>query len=76
MERSQVGWTVDERVTSGFYFIKSMLMLQDYMNHPEWLETVPEIPKDTITKAEYKAQLKEKKRQKKLAKKQAKAEKQ
>lgn len=75
-ETIQVGWTVDERVTSGFYFIKSMLMLQDYMNHPEKLEEVPEIPKDTITKAEYKAKIKEQKKQQKLAKKQAKAEKQ
>ena len=68
-ETLQVGFTVDERVTSGFYFIKSMAMLQDFMNHPELLEQVPEIPVDTITKAEYKAKMKEQKKQRKLARK-------
>ena len=48
--------------------------MQDLLNNPQELEKVPEIPRDTITKKEYKAQLKEAKKQKKLAKKQAKAQ--
>lgn len=71
-ETMQIGFSVDERVTSGFYFIKSMLMLQDLLNHPAELEKVPDLPQDTPTKAQYKAKMKELKKQKKLAKKEAK----
>ena len=49
-------------------------LLQDLINNPAELEKVPEIPRDTITKKEYKAQLKEAKKARKLAKKQAKAQ--
>ena len=70
----QIGATVDERITSGFYFIKSLKLLQDLMNNPAELEKVPEIPRDTITKKEYKAQLREAKKARKLARKQAKAQ--
>ena len=72
-EYVQIGATVDERITSGFYFIKSLKLLQDLINNPSELEKVPEIPRDTITKKEYKAQLREAKKARKLAKKQAKA---
>ena len=72
-EYVQIGATVDERITSGFYFIKSLKLLQDLMNNPAELEKVPEIPRDTITKKDYKAQLREAKKARKLAKKQAKA---
>ena len=68
----QIGATVDERITSGFYFIKSLKLLQDLMSNPQELEKVPEIPRDTITKKEYKAQLKEARKQRKLEKQQAK----
>ena len=71
-ETLQIRVTVDERVTSGFYFIKSLAMLQDFMNDPSLLEKVPEIPRDTMTKAEFKAFMKEQKKQKKLQKKAAK----
>ena len=71
-EYVQIGATVDERITSGFYFIKSLKLLQDLMNNPQELEKVPEIPRDTITKKEYKAKLREAAKQRKLAKKQAK----
>ena len=71
-EYVQIGATVDERITSGFYFIKSLKLLQDLMNNPQELEKVPEIPRDTITKKEYKTKLREAEKQRKLAKKQAK----
>jgi len=74
-ETIQIGFTVDERVTSGFYFIKSMAMLQDFMDDPSLLEKVPEIPRDTMTKAEFKAFRKEQKKKLKIkAEKEAKKE--
>ena len=73
-ETVQIGVTVDERITSGFYFIKSMAMFQDLMNHPEELEKVPVIPQDTPTKKEYKTQLKAERKERKLKKKQLKLE--
>ena len=33
----EVGVTLDERIADGFYFIKSMYVLQDILNHPEQL---------------------------------------
>lgn len=67
-ETIQMGATVDERITSGFYFIKSMAILQDYLNHPERLETTEEFPKETISKKEYKAALRQRKKERKLQK--------
>lgn len=53
----EIGATVDERITSGFYFIKSMFVLQDLLSHPEKLEQRPELPPDPLTKREYKKKL-------------------
>lgn len=64
-ETVEIGATVDERITSGFYFIKSIHYLQYLLNNPEELEKVPDLPKPTLTKKEYKAMLREQKRQKK-----------
>lgn len=61
-ETVQIGCTVDERITSGFYFIKSMAYFQELLNHPEELEKVPELPPRTLTKQEYKAKLKAEKK--------------
>ena len=66
-ETVQIGCTVDERITSGFYFIKSMAYFQELLNHPEELEKVPDSPPATLTKKEYKAKLKAQKRAKKQA---------
>ena len=65
-ETVQIGCTVDERITSGFYFIKSMAYFQELLNHPEELEKVPDLPPAPLTKKEYKAKLKAQKRAKKL----------
>lgn len=54
----QVGFTVDERITSGFYFIKSVKHFQNLMANPELLEKAPELPPPVLTKKEYKKKLK------------------
>lgn len=61
-ETVQVGCTVDERITSGFYFIKSMAYFQHLLDHPEELEQVPDLPPAPLTKKEYKAKLKAEKK--------------
>ena len=61
-ETVEIGATLDERISSGFYFVKSIHYLQYLLNHPEELEKVPELPKDTLTKKEYKQKLKAKKK--------------
>lgn len=66
-ETIQIGCTVDERISSGFYFIKSMGYLQDLLNNPAELEKVPDIPPGPLTKKEYKAKLKAEKKAKKEA---------
>lgn len=71
-ETVEIGATVDERITSGFYFVKSMHYLQYLLDHPEELEKVPELPPAPLTKKEYKQKLKE---QQKLMKEKKKAKK-
>jgi len=60
-----IGVTVDERIADGFYFIKSMHMLQELLNNPEQLMERPVLPEPGPT-------VKEVKRRKKAARKQAK----
>ncbi|MCR4676268.1 MAG: 2-oxoacid:acceptor oxidoreductase [Sphaerochaetaceae bacterium] len=54
----RIGFTVDERITSGFYFIKSIKHFQSILENPEVLETPPEKIFRPITKKEYKKNLK------------------
>lgn len=58
----QVGFTVDERITSGFYFIKSVKHFQNLIEHPELLEEAPELPAPVLTKREYRKKLKAEKK--------------
>jgi hypothetical protein len=44
MDTMQIGVSVDERIADGFYFIKSMQILQDHLSHPELLMQRPQIP--------------------------------
>jgi hypothetical protein len=62
IDSMEIGVTVDERISEGFYFIKSMHLLQDYLNNPEKLMERPTIPSPTPT-------LKEVKRYRRAAKK-------
>ncbi|MFA5468814.1 MAG: 2-oxo acid dehydrogenase subunit E2 [Sphaerochaetaceae bacterium] len=39
-----IGVTLDERIADGFYFIKTMQLLQDYLDSPEKLMERPELP--------------------------------
>lgn len=57
-ETIQVGCTVDERISSGYYFVKSMCVLQDLMLHPEKLEERPVLPPPVLTRKQYKAKMK------------------
>ena len=68
-ETIQVGATIDERISSGFYFIKSMGILQHLLNHPEELEKAPVLPPPPLTRKQYRAKLREEKKQRKLARK-------
>jgi hypothetical protein len=44
IDTMEIGVTVDERIADGFYFTKSMAMLQEYLNNPEKLMEVPVLP--------------------------------
>ncbi|MDT4761861.1 2-oxoacid:acceptor oxidoreductase [Sphaerochaeta sp. PS] len=50
----EVGFTVDERITDGFYFTKSIKLLQDLLNEPVLLTMKPTLPPPPLTKKEYK----------------------
>lgn len=50
----EVGLTVDERITDGFYFTKSIKLLQDLLNEPVLLTMKPTLPPPPLTKKEYK----------------------
>jgi len=54
----EVGFTVDERITDGFYFTKSIKLLQDLLNDPVQLTVKPILPPPPLTKNEYKQKLK------------------
>ncbi len=54
----EVGFTVDERITDGFYFTKSIKLLQDLLNDPVLLTIKPILPPPPLTKKEYKQKLK------------------
>ncbi len=44
VDSMDIGVTVDERISEGFYFIKSMEMLQHYLNKPQLLMERPVVP--------------------------------
>lgn len=54
----EVGFTVDERITDGFYFTKSFKLLQDLLNDPAFLMVKPILPPLPLTKKQYKQKLK------------------
>jgi len=55
----EIGATLDERISSGFYFIKSMHVLQDLLSNPQKLLERPELPPRPLTKKEYRKKLRE-----------------
>ncbi len=56
-EKVEIGMTVDERISSGFYFVKSMQILQEYLNNPSLLEEKPILPPPNLSKREYRRKL-------------------
>ncbi|PKL11627.1 MAG: 2-oxoacid:acceptor oxidoreductase [Spirochaetae bacterium HGW-Spirochaetae-8] len=44
VDTMQIGVSLDERISDGFYFIKSIQVLQDYLKNPEKLMERPELP--------------------------------
>lgn len=52
-EKVELGMTIDERISSGFYFVKSMQVLQNYLNNPQLLEEKPQLPAPVLTRREY-----------------------
>ncbi len=43
----EVGFTVDERVTDGFYFMSTIRMFQEFLNDPQRLMEQPKMPQPT-----------------------------
>lgn len=68
-ETIKVGCTVDERITSGFYFVKSMIYFQELLNNPQLLEEIPELPPPTPTRRQYNAKRRAERKTKRLAEK-------
>lgn len=67
----KISFTVDERICDGFYFVKTLDIIGDYLSNPEKMLQVPnesDIP-HLMTKKEYKQTIKQKKRELKLLKK-------
>ncbi len=58
IDTMEVGFTVDERITDGFYFTKSIKLLQDLLNDPLQLTLRPILPPRPLTKKQYKEKLK------------------
>lgn len=54
----EVGFTVDERITDGFYFTKSIKLFQDLLADPTLLTVKPILPPPPLTKKEYRKKLK------------------
>lgn len=65
-ETVRIGVSLDERIADGLYFVKSMFLMQDFMEHPEKLMERPdELPPRPLTKKEWKKKLKLEKKQEK-----------
>ena len=63
----KISFTVDERICDGFYFVKTLMTISEFLQDPQKIVHTPsedEIP-HLMTKKEYKAKLKELKRLKK-----------
>lgn len=54
----EVGFTVDERITDGFYFAQSIKLFQELLNNPQKLMERPVLPPPPLTKREYRRALK------------------
>jgi hypothetical protein len=72
VDTMEIGVTLDERIADGFYFIKSIQVMQDYLDNPEKLMEKAVLPPPGPSVKEVKIRKKADKHARKLAKKQAK----
>lgn len=72
IDTMEVGFTVDERVTDGFYFMNTIRTFQELLNNPERLLERPTLPPPPKTKKQFNLEQKAKKKERKIAQKQAK----
>ncbi len=49
----EIGVTIDERITDGYYLVKSMRVLQEHLLNPELLLDRPTLPSPPLTRREY-----------------------
>ncbi len=68
IDSMDIGVTLDERIADGFYFIRSIQILQDYLNNPEKLMERPDLPPPNPTHKEVKRKKKALKKARKLKK--------
>ncbi len=54
----EIAFTVDERITDGFYFAQSIRLFQELLNNPERLMERPILPPPPLSKREYRRSLK------------------
>lgn len=57
-DQMEIGITVDERITDGFYFTKSMKLFQQLLDDPQQLLERPILPPPPMTRKEYRQSLK------------------
>jgi len=55
----EFGFTVDERITDGWYFTQSLRLFEKYLLHPELLLEPATLPPPLLTKKQYKQKLKQ-----------------
>ncbi|HZJ88474.1 MAG TPA: 2-oxo acid dehydrogenase subunit E2 [Sphaerochaeta sp.] len=53
----EIGVTIDERITDGYYLVKSMRVLQEHLLNPELLLDRPTLPAPPLTRREYRKRL-------------------
>ncbi len=71
IDTMDIGVSLDERIADGFYFIKSIQVLQDYLEHPQQLMERPELGEVILTRKEKRMQKKAKRKRRKAMKKSA-----
>lgn len=59
----EIGFTIDERITDGWYFTQSLKLFQHLLAHPEELMENPKLPPPLLTKKQVRTICKQKRRQ-------------
>ncbi|MCH3908451.1 MAG: 2-oxo acid dehydrogenase subunit E2 [Sphaerochaeta sp.] len=64
----EFGFTVDERITDGWYFTQSLRVFEKYLQEPELLLQPAKLPPPLLSKKQYQAKLRAERKQAKAAK--------